>query len=480
MFNAHLGGRHPALAVRLAPGLLATPLLIAAGGQPVELERIGLGEAILRAEKAHPDLALPLARIEGARADVEVARAGRYPGGELRSIFGLVNGARVGEVPDGLPSELAPLFSEDRADDPFNDIGPFSQNSLRITQPLYTFGKIDQGVAAAEAGLAARRAALEEERARIRLEVTQTYYGYQLAAQLTTTFREVEENFREAVTQAEARLDEAEGRVTQADVLELRIAANQIRRRVFELERQAQVSLLAFRRALGEPLDAPLAPAEDRIRPVEIGGLLDLESLEARALTGPAWRAALLGLEARQQAVLATERLLFPDFFLGVQIDVNWAGNRDDLQNPFLVDRFNLLQGGPFFGLIWNLDFATELAELTKARAQAAEERARLEQARSGLPLKARRAHAKLVEATKSLKTARESRKAGRALSFLTTTNFRLGIGGAEVILRAYGLYARTLGEYYQAVFELNVAAAELREAVGRPIAVSDDSASPR
>jgi outer membrane protein len=434
---------------------------------------ISLAEALARAESHHPDLPAQAARVDLAKSRVTRAQAGRYPKGELRSVFGIVNGAQVGALPEGLGPEfdpLRPLFSEDDANDLLNDLGPFVQNMVRIDQAIHTFGKIRNGVAAARSGVEAETAELSRQTDDVRLEVKRIYYGYQLSAQLVGVMGDVEANFAEALEQARARLDDGTGEVAQSDVLKLEIAKNGFARRRLELERQRAVSLAAFRRAVGAAPGDPVRPASDRIAPVAVRDLAGLSALREEASGAPAVRAAELGLDARQRAAAVARSQLWPDIFAGVLFEANWALRRDDIGNPFLLDQFNIIRGGPFLGVRWDLDFATKIAAVQEAEARAAEQRAERDRARTGVPLAVERAYLKLEEKREGLAVAERSRKAGRGLSFLTAANFRMGIGDAREILESYGLYVRAASEYYRAIFEFNMAAAELSQALGEPV----------
>lgn len=445
-----------------------------AGSEPAAPKPISMQQALERASLAHPDLGPQRSRISIAEADVARAKAGRYPQGELRSVFGIVNGISVGEVPAGLPQDLAPVFSPTNVNDLLNDLGPFTRNMVRLDQPLYTFGKIRNGVRSAETGVEAEGQELARQQAQVRLEVKRIFYGYLLAQQLFETFEGVRDNFQEAVQQAEARLDDGAGEITQSDVLKLRIATDGVQRRVLELGKQKQVALLAFRRAIGAPLDEAVVPAGDQLRQVQTTPFGEVEALEALAPDLPAYQAAQKGLDAREAAVAVARSQLWPDLFLSVLVEANWAGNRDQVNNPYLNDDFNRIRGGPFFGIRWKLDFAAKLAALAKAKAEAAGQQAQLEKAKAGLPLAIRRAYLNWEEKREALDIARRSRKSGRALSFLTAANFRIGIGDGREILEAYGLYARSAGEYIQAIYEYNMAVAELGEAAGQPLEVYD------
>ncbi|MEM6273599.1 MAG: TolC family protein [Myxococcota bacterium] len=436
----------------------------AEGSTPDEI--VDLATALTRASERHPDLRVPRADLGQVQAQVQRARAGRWPKGEIVSLFGVVNGAEVGETPDGLPADLAPLFSPDDQDDVLNDLGFFTRNELRLTQPIYTFGKISNGIEAAKHGVQAQRAEFVRRQQQVALELKRIYYGYKLAASVGKVLREGEQGFAEATEKARARMES--GEVEQSAVLRLEIARNKLRRRVLQVDRQQAMALLAFRRAIGAPLDSGTRPDETPLKPVELVGT----SSDARLVeTLPAFKAAQLGVRSRQSALEVAKAKLYPDLFVGVRALWAWAPSRDDIANPFLFDQFNILQGGPFLGVRWNLDLATLQAEVALARAEQGKVEARLEQARSGLPLAIERAQLSVNESRAALDLARSTRKAGRALSLLAATNFSIGLGEPKEVLESLGTYVESATEFQRAVFDYNMAVAELSEVTGREMA---------
>lgn len=459
--------RAPTLVLALSAAIsisLAPPPRTARAGDAESWEYLDLAESIERAKKAHPDVGLERAEVGRARAELRKARAGRWFTGHLTSINGIVNGADVGEVPDGLPTELAPLFSEDDQDDIFNDLNFFTLNTLQVSQPIYTFGKISHGISAAKAGLDAVRAELGTTEQEVVLEVKRIYYGYKLASGVIDELRQGETAFGEAIERAKELV--VDGKVSQADVLKLEIAKNLVSARIAEAERGRQESLVAYRRALGLAASARVAPEPGDLEPVVIAEL----GSESQFRASPSWTAATRGLEARRHELEVERSKLYPDIFLGVSATVAWAPGRDDISNPFLYDQFNLLRGGPYIGLRWELDFATRLAEIEIREAEVARSVAEVEQARLGLPLAIRRAQLAYQEQRTKLELARENRKAGRTLSLLSVGNFRMGIGDADEILESLGMHIQAATTYQEAVFEYNMAVATLSKELGRDL----------
>ncbi|MBX2813842.1 MAG: TolC family protein [Myxococcales bacterium] len=425
-------------------------------------EQVTLARALSIVCEEHPEIGVPKAAVAEATAAVARARAARYPQGEANLMFGIVNGAATGDVPDELPDELAPLFAEGGPNDPLNNLGPFIRGTIRLTQPIFTFGKITQGVEAAKAGVGARRAYLKKVCVDLRLQLRQLHYGYQLAADLYRSLQKVANAFTEAEKLADARLTSGDGDITQIEVLKLKIAAHSLRQRLIQLNSKKNTALFAWRRALGWSIDALIFPASDRLRAVE--AIAYSPSEDENTESQPAWQALSAGLQARQARASAASRRLYPNLFLGIFVDASWAPTRDDIRNPFLRDEFNRIRGGPILGLQWDLNFAQHLANKAQAEAQVASHIAKVEQARVGLPLQLRAAYTTYQEKKATLALSQTNRKTGRSLSFLAATNFRLGLGQPKEVLESLGLYAKVLGEYFETIYEYNMAAGTLVE----------------
>lgn len=426
------------------------------------LQPIPLSKALVKAREAHPDLGPQRARVQLAEARRLRARNGRLPQGELTTVFGVVNGAQVGDVPDGLPQELAPLFSDDDVNDLFNDLNFFLRAELRVNQPLLTFGKIQNGLQAAELGIEAEAAELERQVGQVELEVKRIYYGYQLTQEIERVLKDVEEAFATASSRAREAVEA--GRLTQDKLIRLELGLTRTRQQLVGLHKRSEEALFAFRRATGQALTSSVAP-EGRLRPVKTA--LRPEQVRQPIDALPAVRAAQLGAEARARDVDRAKANFRPDLFASFFVQAAWAPGRDDLTNQFLFDPFNIIRAGPVLGLNWDVDFGKHDAELKIARARAAEVEAKLARARTGVPLAIERALLAYEEKGELLKLARKARRNGRALSFLALANNEIGLGAPQEIMESLGDYAQAATGYARAVMDYNMAVAELSRALG-------------
>ena len=92
------------------------------------------------------------------------------------------------QTPRDLREANCVTTNKNPADDPLILLtglrGPWTRTELRLIQPLYDFGKISAGVAAAEAGVGALRQKQAGVAYEVDLNVNRAYWGLKLAREL--------------------------------------------------------------------------------------------------------------------------------------------------------------------------------------------------------------------------------------------------------------------------------------------------------
>ena len=161
----------------MRPTVFFTGLLLLAGARGAvasEPQVYDLPACIQAALHTSADLSAAAADLAGARARLAEAQAGRYGQGEYTQFLGFVNQAH-GD----------PTFSPDDKNAVFTGLGPFTRLNLDINIPLWTFGKLDAALKAAQDALDSERAHTEVRRAEVILNTKQLYYGLLLTRQLS-------------------------------------------------------------------------------------------------------------------------------------------------------------------------------------------------------------------------------------------------------------------------------------------------------
>lgn len=439
------------------PVLIALlPARFSSAQQPPVYDLRACVEAALAAS---PDLAATVADIAASRAQLAQARAGRFGQMEYTQILGVVNEA-----------EGDPVFSPDDEDDFFDNPGPFTRLDLDINIPLWTFGKLEAALEAAEQGLASEQANGALRRAHVILATKRLYYGLLLARQLSAVLHDMLERMTEAVERTEERLEEGSTSVTELDLLKLRIGRARFAKGVYEIDASLALTHSALARAMGLPLDAPFELAARRLRPVQ-AEIAPVEEYLTDGVAGrPEWQRLRSGLAAQSAKVQLERADYYPIFFFSTGVQFAYAPNREDQENPFAYDEFNFLRPVAVVGLRWDLNFPRTKARVDQARAELERLQAQEREAATGLLLEIRRAHGAVLQAQRTMEAAEAGRKAGRGLLVLSVANFDLGIGEAEDLFEGLGAYTEASTDYFRAVHDYNVAVAELGRAVGREL----------
>lgn len=272
-------------------------------------------------EKNH--LLQAAAAAEGAAlAQTEEARAMRLPRVELTEmamrttnpvyVFGNLLGQRAFG-----PANFAPSF--------LNEPPPFNNwnTKLSVNQPIWTGGKIKNGVAAAEQGQEAVRQDRERTRQQVVHQVVEAYTGAVLAQAHLKVAREALETAKAHVTLVKD-LREA-GLVVQSDLLQAQVRQSEMEEMVARAEAAVAVSRSALNLAMGEDLDTPQSFPDE----IEIPALGDVQvtALTEEALSR---RPDLKAAQARRTAADRMIQIARAGFLPEIGASGNWEANRED------------------------------------------------------------------------------------------------------------------------------------------------------
>lgn len=433
--------------------LLLSPLHLSAEATDSQV-RLSLEECIQRALQLNPQIDVASFQVKAAESKEGEAKGGELPRFEVLDIFGAVPEAR-GDV----------LNSPDKTTD-IDGLGPFNRIEVNITQPVFTFGRLRSLIEAAEYGLQAQIAKKEMTKQDVIFEVKKLYYNVLLTRDLIDLLSEIKEHFEEAIEKAEELLEAESEKVSQTDILKLKLGANQIEQEYSKLAHAEPLALAALKQAIGIEKDADFDIRSDHLSPESV----DLHSLdryiEKTFQHRPEWKALQAGIEAKEALLKAEKKTPYPAFFVSGLFRYAVAPNRDDQKNPFVYDEFNFIEAGAFLGFRLNFDFGHD-DRVAGARAQLDELVAQREQARFGFPVEVQKSWLAVQEKGEQLELAKEARRQARTLLGLTATHYELGLGEAKEIFEALEFFTKALSNYYLTIHDYNLALAELSKVTG-------------
>lgn len=418
------------------------------------------------------ELALAHSTLVGnANADLDLSRARQaqasharfLPKANLTQIVGPAPRVRAAFTPTGV------LTSPDTSTS-LSDLRPFTEITLDLIQPIWTFGKLRGLNDAAAFGVEAGEANVDAKKDEVRLQIRKLYWGLVLGYELLSVVENAQTQATEAENTLQQKLDAGSDEVSQTDLFKFQLFRYEIDKRHREALDRIELGESALRAAIGldETVDFDLET--QFLEPIEvtIDSLRFYFDLAARYRPEAAQLQA--GISARQSLVRASTSDYFPQLFLGGQIKYNRAKDRSDPRNPFVYNPTNFFRPGLFLGLQWNLNFVQTRDKVRLARF----ERSRLAQNQTalteGIKLDVRRSYLNIKQAEVNMRESRRALRASQNWLRSEAQTFDLGIGEIKEFIDAFRANATMDAEHLQNIFEFNTSLAELSKSVGRDL----------
>jgi outer membrane protein TolC len=417
--------------------------------------RMNLDECIAQALRANPQMEEARLEVREAEFQLKSAELERTPRVKLFNRFGITEDAEGGAL-DGRTNNRS--------------FGFFNRLNLAFVQPIYTFGRLSKGIHAANENVTRQQAMQIKTTSDLILRVQELYYGIILTQQLLDAVMELRDRFTEALDLAEDRLEKGEAGVTESHVLKLRVGLAGIIEAVHKLERERLVTQDALKEAMAWEWDNPkeLVLADKRLKPVAFELASQETYIQQAESHNPDIKALKAAVAAEEAIYLAERSKYYPTLLAVGGMRYAVAPGREDQDNPYLNDEYNFFRGGASLAIKWDLNFLQTHAGLQEKKTSYLRMQTRLKRALSGMALQVKEKYHVIKERRQALETSFESKKSGRALIFLTFTNFKLGIGTGRDLFDALTIFARTMNNYAEAIFDFNMAVADLRCFLGK------------
>ncbi len=426
------------LAVLLAPSLAA-----AAPPKLTLAEVIDKALAGPKARMAEGDRAAALARVDEADA-------ARYP--RIKAT------AFVTASPDINCVDPTTCIETDPQDYAFRFSGVFGGGQIDLTQPLFTFGKIDHARKAARAGLAAQSALADEAAGDIAVDAAKAYWGAKLAREMGYMLDDGIDQIEKALAKMNSDdKDKPDVSIQDRQRVAVLLAEAKVQRADARLgEEQALAGLRAL---VGIP-DADIDDSELAATTREVPSTWSGQHR-------PQSRAAKAGAIAADELAKMQAAYHFPDLALVGSALLYGAQGVTNPPSVFANDPYNRAGAGLVLALQWQLEPWTVKAKTDRAKAEAAKAHAQADLAAIGASYDAETARAEASAAAAKVAAAAEGEKAARA--WLASILQADAIGAAEPkdFADAYIAWFQMRARWAQAVFQWNVGVVRLDRAAG-------------
>jgi outer membrane protein, multidrug efflux system len=414
-----------------------------------------LDECLALADRNFPNLWAARARLALAHAQLEEARWTPWFQWSAQSKFGL--------IPPLQGTVLYPqstIFSSNVTSSTLGSLQPFFGFSISGVVPLYTFGKIETALDAAEANVRVSEWDMEKSRQQMRMDVRRAYYGLQLARDASYVIEDAKSRLEKGIQGIKDKIAKGDPNVGDVDRLRLETFRQEVTAQSLQAPKFEAYALAALRFMSGveagfDIVDEPLRRPDRPLASV-------VQYLEAARLLRPDVNMARAGVVARKRLVEYNRARLFPDFGLGLGADF--------LSTPSAVPQNNLWASDPFnhfayyfaFGLHWNLDLLPQAARTEQAESQLEETRALERLALGNASFEVEKAYADAVEAKTREETWDKAEHEAKEWISIVQDHIDLGTWDERALMDPLRAYGNARVQHLYALMDYNVAMSNL------------------
>lgn len=327
-------------------------------------------------------------------------------------------------------------------------------NSLSISIPLYTGGRLENAIDAAEIALESSRLGVDDTRQQLRMDTTNSYYSILQAQNQVTIYEQTVESLEEHLKNVKAQYHV--GTVAKSDVLRSEVELADAQQNLIKAENARDLSISNFNNVVGLPLDTDVRVTE------ELGYEkydLILEECIAYALENRAdGKQAQLAIDAAEEYKAIAKSGYRPT------ISATASNGWDDEDFPG-VENESWQIGAK---MSWNLfDSGVTKAQVRQAEADILSAKEQARQKQDAIQLEVRTAYLDVREAEKRIHTSQVSVEKAEEDLKIARVRYRAGVGTNLDVMDAQVALTTAKTNYVQSLYDYNTSKASLDRAMG-------------
>ena len=444
-------------------------LLMPLGAAAKEVPQLTLKQLTALALKFSPEVKASKSEVRFAEEQVAEVKGYYFPQLDILGVGGVAPNAKRPYVDTGGQGGSSATRGNIVYPYPGNrlhGVNVFGHLDAFITQPLYTFGKIAYRDRAAQKNVKVKTAAVDIKRGEIILRVAEAYYGLVLAEQGKDAVKEARTYLSDTRERIDRLLAINSPNVRESDKYRLAMYEGGVEKFAAQAEEGAKVAYLALKAFIGYGPGQDFKVGPELPTPSKAPGTLDQQIRTALEMR-PEFTQLKEGLVARQLLVDAARADQYPSFFAAVIATVAGAPGREQTHDPYVNDFFNQAGALPVLGVKWHFDFGILKAKIRQAQAELEQTKQYEKAALMGIPVEVAQAYGKVQENYKASEGLEKAYVNARRWLITSFSNFDMGLGKMDDIFQAFERYGTFRGDYLMALYQYNLATAQLDKATG-------------
>ncbi len=432
------------------------PLAMPTAPSTIRLHQYSLQECLSLADRNFPNLWAARARLAYVHAQLDEAKWTPWFQWSANSQFGL--------APPIVGTVVFPQsgFNQGANINALSGLQPFFHIDVNGVVPLYTFGKMENAVAAAEAGERVSEWDMERARQQTRMDVRKAWYGLQFARDAKYLVTDALQRIDKGVQGVKDKIAKGDTSVGDVDRLRLETFKQDVTAQSLQAPKGESYALAALRFMTGvetgfDVVDEPLKRPD---RPLV--GIA--QYLEAARILRPDVNMARAGVVARRAMVDLNRGKFFPDFGLGLGASY-YETPSAEVQNNAWSNGDNYLNHFYWYAVLgfkWNLDILPQAARTREAEAQLEETRSMERLALGNAEFEVEKAYADAVEAKGREETFDREEHLAKQWISIVQDHIDLGTWDEGKLLEPLRAYGNARISHLQALMDLNVTLSNL------------------
>ncbi len=337
----------------------------------------------------------------------------------------------------------------------------YFSNSVQVTFPLYTGGKIENNIEAAELGRDAADLTLEATRQGIKEQTTEAYFQI-------LQFRNLIQVNKEAVDTLQAHLDNVNaqyrvGTVAKSDVLRSQVELANQQQSLVDAQNNYDVAVATFNNIVGLPTDT-IVDAKEDLSYIKYD--ISLPNCTDYALIhrpdGIAMERAWKQAEAQMKAAKAGYR---PN--VGLSVSRKWAGD-DPLSTNYKLSSSSVDGTTAGVSLSWDIfDNNVTEAQVQQAKANMRRFEQKFYETQESIQLDVRKAYLNILAAEKNIHTTKVAVDQAQEDYKIAQVRYSAGVGTNLDVMDAEEKLIQSQTTYITALYKYNTSKAALDQAMG-------------
>ncbi|MDU4960919.1 MAG: TolC family protein [Sporomusaceae bacterium] len=365
-----------------------------------------------------------------------------------------VKEAQAGKAPT---LNLGHTSSRGQFDTLSDDISNNFKNSVTLSLPLYTGGKVESAIEQAKLSRDVSILGVEDSKQQIRLNATTAYYSVLQSANMVKLSQESVDRLQAHVQNVQAQYEV--GTVAKTDVLRSEVEVADAEQSLIKAENSYELAVASLNNVLGLPLDTQV-DVKDQLAYTQVALTLD-DAITQAMVTRPDLAQAEIAVAIAGEGVDGARAGYRPTVGLSAAqgwSDDDFPGTDNDKWSVGVTASWNIFDSG-----LTRSQVRQSQSTLEKSRQQQ-------QQAKDAAQLEVRQAYLNLKEAEKRIATSQVAVNKAEEDYKIAQVRYTSGVGTNLDVIDSQVALTQAKTNYVQSLYDYNTSRAKLEKAIGASV----------